>query len=221
MVFKKISESATVARFIAERLNGALRQNRKVLWLVPGGSAIAIAAQAAAALNSAGLPRLTVTLTDERYGAPGHPDSNWRQLEKAGFSLPAARLIPVLKGQDLPATARTWAVELEEVLRACDYKLGFFGMGADGHTAGILPDSPAVTTRELTCAYDGGTYQRITVTEQAIIRLDEAVVYATGEAKWPVLDRLETDLDVATQPAQILKRVPKLTIFNDHKGEVV
>ena len=42
-----------------------------------------------------------------------------------------------------------------------------------------------------------------------------AVVYAAGEVKWPVIDRLETDLPAAEQPAQILKLLSKLTIFTD------
>ena len=49
----------------------------------------------------------------------------------------------------------------------------------------------------------------------ALAKLGEAVVYATGESKWPQLDRLETELTIAEQPAQTLKTVSKLTIFTD------
>jgi 6-phosphogluconolactonase/glucosamine-6-phosphate isomerase/deaminase len=94
-----------------------------------------------------------------------------------------------------------------------------FGIGSDGHTAGILPRSSAVDEMRLAHGYDGGTFKRITMTRPAITQLDEAVIYTMGKDKWPVLDQLENDVAIDEQPAQILKQVPKVTIFNDHKGE--
>ena len=61
----------------------------------------------------------------------------------------------------------------------------------------------------------------MTTTPAALARLDEAVVYALGESKWPVIDQLEDDLPLNDQPAQALKQIPKLTIFNDHRGEKI
>jgi hypothetical protein len=58
------------------------------------------------------------------------------------------------------------------------------------------------------------------MTAPAITRLDEAVVYAIGENKWPVLAQLaQSDLPLTDQPAQVLKRVRIVTIFNDHTGD--
>ena len=38
-----------------------------------------------------------------------------------------------------------------------------------------------------------------------------------GENKWPVISSLSQDISIDDQPAQILKKVPLLTIFSSHK----
>jgi 6-phosphogluconolactonase/glucosamine-6-phosphate isomerase/deaminase len=206
---------------LASVLDEHLDKKERVLWLVPGGSSIVIAAAVCKALSDKPLENLYVTLTDERYGPVGHADSNWRQLAEAGFDLSFPHAAPVLTGTDRAATTAAYAKTLQQFFDETDYKLGFFGIGPDGHTAGMLPGSLAVSATELTASYDAGNFERITITTPAVARLDEAVVYATGEAKWPVLDQLQQERPLAEQPAQALKQVPKLTIFNDHIGDAV
>jgi 6-phosphogluconolactonase/glucosamine-6-phosphate isomerase/deaminase len=220
MRFVKITNAEEVARYLADAITRQLEAGERVLWLVPGGSSIDIAVAVSKLLSVTNLTNLTVSLTDERYGVVGHADSNWHQLQTAGFTLPHARLVPVLEGDTREHTTQTYASQLQAALQDCTYRLGFFGIGADGHTAGILPGTPAVDAEELAASYDAGSFERITMTEQAIRLLDEAVVYARGEAKWPIVDALaEKDLPYEEQPAQLLKLVPKLTVFNDHRGD--
>lgn len=204
-----------VAKYLAELIIAQLSDGRSVLWLVSGGSAVDVAVAASAQLRGQDLSKLTVSLIDERFGPVGHADSNWTQLLAAGFDLPGATLQPVLEGAGMTETAEGYDHFLASKFAACDYHVGLLGIGPDGHTSGILPHSPAVTAPGLVCAYDGGQYQRITTTPLALSKLSEAVVYALGEPKWPVLDRLEADLPVADQPAQALKAITKLTIFTD------
>jgi 6-phosphogluconolactonase/glucosamine-6-phosphate isomerase/deaminase len=221
LVFRQITSADAVAAHIASAIETKLRLGQRVLWLVPGGSAIAVAVATSRLLRGTPLENLTVTLTDERYGEVGHPDSNWPQLQAAGFSLPGARMLPVLHGDDLPATVETFAATLVDAIDAADFRIGLFGIGPDGHTAGMLPHSGAVNASNFAFGYDAGNFVRITITPPAIARLDEAVVYATGEAKWPVIDQLGTDLTIDEQPAQALKLVSTVTIYNDHKGQKV
>lgn len=206
----------SAGKYLAGLISAQLLDQRRVLWLVSGGSAISVAIEAAKILALLDITRLTVSLIDERYGVLGHVNSNWTQLQAAGFNLPGATLHPVLTGAAQPATAADFEAFLyQQFGGAADYCVGLLGIGPDGHTSGILPHSPAVTATGLVCAYDGGGYQRITTTPIALEKLSEAVVYAVGEAKWPQLDRLETDLPLAEQPAQALKKLAKTTIFTD------
>jgi 6-phosphogluconolactonase/glucosamine-6-phosphate isomerase/deaminase len=180
LTFRKIGDTGTVVNYLVATIGDQLDRGQTVLWLVPGGSAIELAAAVSQGLTAHDTSKLTVSLTDERYGLVGHADSNWQQLGQAGFHIPGAQMQPVLTGADIAATTQAFASFTDAMLETADYRLGFFGIGPDGHTAGILPGSPAVDSPAAAVAYDGGQFQRITMTPAAIRQLDEAVVYAVG-----------------------------------------
>jgi 6-phosphogluconolactonase/glucosamine-6-phosphate isomerase/deaminase len=219
MRFVSITDPQPVVDYLINALASHLDKGESVLWLIPGGSALTVAAAVSRQLQGRDLSKLHVTLTDERYGAVGHPDSNWQQLSEAGFQVPGASVYPVLSGTDRAGTTAAFADYMERQLQTIDFKLGLFGIGPDGHTAGVLPNSPAVSDSRLAATYDAGNYQRITLTPPAISRLDEAVVYAMGADKKPALEALQTSVPLAEQPAQVLKQVPKLTIFTDQYNQ--
>ncbi|HEY2004041.1 MAG TPA: 6-phosphogluconolactonase [Candidatus Saccharimonadia bacterium] len=218
--FIKISSPQPLVKYLADTIGTHLRAGERVLWEVSGGSAVAVEVEVAAALGGTPLEHLTVTLTDERPGPVGHPDSNWFQLARAGFKLPGARLLPVLTGSDIAADTAAFADVLAHELAAGGYHLGLFGIGPDGHTAG-LPAQNAPDHVELAAYYEAGDFRRISSTPAAIARLDEAVVYAVGESKHPQLERLSQQLPYTEQSAQALKQAPSLAIFNDYKGETL
>jgi len=203
--------------FLAQAILKELKLNRKVLWFLPGGSSMAVAVEAAKIISENPHKGLTVTLGDERYGKVGHKDSNWQQLQDKGFVLKEARLIPVLTGEDVLVTTEKFNTILTSEFQNADFKIGLFGMGRDGHIAGILPGSEAVNTEDLVYTYETPQFQRITMTEKAIEKLDEAVVFVQGEEKWEALENLEKDLSSTQQPAQVLKKIPLVTIFTDYK----
>ncbi len=215
MTFITTTTPDAAGEYLADVIATQLAASRTVLWLVSGGSAVAVAVAASHHLAGHDLSRLTVSLIDERYGPVGHPDSNWSKLQNAGFELDGATRHPVLADAPQADTAEAFDEFLQAQFARTDYHVGLLGIGSDGHTSGILPHSPALTAPGLVASYDGGGYQRITTTPRAIAHLSEAVVYAVGQDKWLVLDALETDLSAAIQPAQVLKSVSKLTIFTD------
>lgn len=217
--FRQTNSVGEAAEFISHQIKSRLTQGQTVLWLASGGSAVAVAVEAARRLADADLKHLTFSLVDERYGSPGHPDSNWTQLINNGFTLDNARLQPVLSDADTRQTLKQYTDFISSQLNQADYKIGLLGIGVDGHTAGILPNSPAVEADELVSYYETPDHKRLTMSPAGLAKLDEAVIYAQGKPKWKALDQLEQDLPPAYQPAQILKKIPRVTIFNDHKGE--
>jgi 6-phosphogluconolactonase/glucosamine-6-phosphate isomerase/deaminase len=233
MIFYKLSSFTLVAQIIADKLTQHLSIGEKVFWLVTGGSAITIEVEVGKLIAHENTSKLTVALMDERFGPVGHPDSNWQQLLDAGFEIPGAHLIPILQDKDRAETTLEFAHALAETFANADYSLGLFGIGPDGHTAGILPGSPEINTSELAVSYADneatqqftpGVYRdkdRITMTAAAIAKLDEAIVCALGESKHLPLDKIEQDIPIEEQPAQALKRVDQLSIYNDYKGEKI
>lgn len=214
----RVDSIEPVARHQADAISVRTAQGERVLWLVSGGSAIPVVVAVCKRLGAT--TKLTVGLIDERYGDMGHADSNWTQLLAAGFDPTAYTPLPVLQGKSPEETARDYEMRLTAALQGSDYRIGLFGIGADGHTSGILPGSPAAESDRLVTYYEGPDYQRITTAPQLIGKLDEAVVYAAGEAKKPALTALVTsDVPVAEQPAQALKAAKKLTVYTDQIDE--
>ena|SRR3989344_3769259 len=219
--FFTTASSKPAVTHLAVAISRHLANKDKVLWLVPGGSAIGVAVDISKMLDAEhieAIENLTVSLTDERYGPAGHPGSNWQKLKAAGFAIKDAKLQSVLKNKSLEQTAKDYAQAIEKDLHDADYRVALTGIGADGHTFGIKPNSPATNSQELVSAYAWDDYVRLTLTPSAIERLDEIVVYAIGKEKHEVLDELDESIPPKEQPVQYLKTVRKITVYNDYKG---
>jgi 6-phosphogluconolactonase/glucosamine-6-phosphate isomerase/deaminase len=207
------------ANFVVSSILKQLKLGKKVLFFVTGGSSISVGVRISEILRDQLHNNLTVMMTDERYGPIDSPDSNWYQLIQKGFTLPQAKLIPILFGNDRTVTTEKFKENLKRELENADYKISLFGIGLDGHTAGILPETVAVTSPDLACGYDTSTFSRVTITSKVIEKLDEAIAWVQGEDKWRVIQELENEIDIIKQPAQILKKIPLLTIFTDYQKD--
>jgi 6-phosphogluconolactonase/glucosamine-6-phosphate isomerase/deaminase len=223
MQFYKTSSSGPAINYLAEQLRQHISKGEKVLWLATGGSAIEVAVQAGGKLKEVNLANLSVTLADERFVPEGSKDSNWQQLLNAGFNLPGAQLLSVLRGEDINKTTEYYGQTIRSALEDAQYKIGLFGMGPDGHIAALFPHFPQINEHKLYAVSLNNSPKppplRMTLTVPAIERLDEAVIYCKGIEKKEALENLGKDLSITEQPAQILKMLPKLTIFNDQIGE--
>lgn len=198
-----------------------LAKGEKVLWLLTGGSGIAIAVEASKRLRLSNLSKLFVTITDERYGLVGHQDENWQQLLDAGFRLPGANLYRPLIGKDIEPTRISFNNWLSDQISSADYKIGIFGLGVDGHTAGIKPHSIAVSSNDLVTSYKADDFERVTITFLVIKQLNEVVIQASDKIKRQVIHKLITrDLPLDDQPNQILKSVPHATLYTNNKEDL-
>jgi len=212
---KTTKDLEEIADFVAGSINKQLAEGKRVLWFVTGGSSIKVQSKVADKINTNLPGRLVITLTDERFGEENHPDSNWYQLKQLGFEIEKVKIITFLSGESFTDTTKRLREVLKEELEKADYKIGNFGIGIDGHTAGILPHTEAVNSPELVCAYETPQFDRVTITPKVISQLDEAIVFAMGDNKWPILEKLEKEFPLDEDPSQILKTVPILTIFTD------
>lgn len=206
---------------VAERLTSALSPYKMVVWIVPGGSNIPLAVEVMKLIPSDASARLTILLTDERFGPVGHPDSNYLQLTQAGFMPKNARFVPVLSGDgSLEHTTTQFAAIAQDVLQSADEVIAQFGMGADGHIAGILPYSDAAKSTEYAASYETETYTRVTLTFDALRHIDTAFAFVYGSEKHDALQKLrDRTVPLIEQPAQILKELTESYVYNDQIGE--
>ncbi len=209
---------------MAERISSALIQGKKVLWLICGGSNIPIAAEAMREIRTAvpekSLKHFTIAQTDERYGPPGHPDSNWKQMQDVGFDFSGVRAIPILTGKTLDETIADYERAImpvfDEVLGAGGQVIGQFGMGEDGHIAGILPYSLAVNDPRGVSGYEGKPFTRVSLTPPVLMKITAAYAFVFGASKGAAVRKLrDGSLPLDEEPAQILKDLAEAYLYTD------
>jgi 6-phosphogluconolactonase len=203
---------------LSAAISTALAENKQLLMLVSGGSNIGVAVTVLNNLPADQISRLQVTLVDERYGPVGHADSNWQQLLNAGLQTEQATLLPVLQSDlTLQATADVYEKLFLDAAQQANTIIGLLGIGPDGHTAGILPDTAAASDEDsIVIAYKAGTYERLTLGYKALRMIDAAYVFAFGPVKRPAIEALiDTDLPLSQQPAQILKQLTASYLYTD------
>ena len=163
---------------------------------------------------------LSIMPVDERFGPVGHDESNWAKLMAASFDAKQANLRPVLAGGlDFEATAKRYNEMAIQAFADSNLVIGQLGLGADGHTAGILPNSPATHVVEATATYyEAPPLRRLTLTFRALKKINVAYVLAFGADKKTALENLKQDISLEQEPAQILKDFPEVYIYNDQLG---
>jgi 6-phosphogluconolactonase len=134
---------------------------------------------------------------DERVAPAGDADRNLTALQAdllTHIPLPASRmyLMPVVN-EDLAAAARSYAEVLQRVCGAPPvFDLIHLGLGADGHTASLVPEDPVLHVRErdvaITRMYKNR--RRMTLTYPLINRARQILWLVTGSQKAAVLARL-------------------------------
>jgi len=143
-----------------------------------------------AALAAEDVPWEHVALyqVDERVAPDGHPDRNLTQLRPVpAAAAAAAELHAMPVTGDLEAGAAAYAATLPGRL-----DLVHLGLGADGHTASLVPGDPVLAVRDRDVAstepYQG--HRRMTLTYPTIDRAREALWLVTGPDKRGALERL-------------------------------
>ncbi|WP_313713685.1 6-phosphogluconolactonase [Pseudomonas sp.] len=133
--------AATLARDVAERLRAAIAAKGQACVVLSGGrSPVPFLEQLAG--EQLDWTRITVSLADERWVPVEHADSNAGLLARHLFKGPAAKARFVglyQQAENLDAAAAITDQALAE-LPPIDVLV--LGMGDDGHTASLFPDSP-------------------------------------------------------------------------------
>src|SRR5680860_33073 len=125
----------------AKKLCEALDHSVKTLLLLSGGSSLRVAKVALAKLTPDQKKLITIAQIDERYGKPGHKNSNWNGVQDAvgGFSAYAGAVNVLQDSETIEEDAAYYNAILTNLLEQNVLVVGLFGVGADGHIAGILP----------------------------------------------------------------------------------
>jgi 6-phosphogluconolactonase len=217
--------ACTLGQAVATRLKDALAQGRQASLVVSGGSTPAPVFHFLASVD---IPwsQVVVTLADERWVPPGHPDSNESLVRNTLLTgkASAARFISLYReGVSEAQALQAVAADIDSMPQP--FTAVMLGMGADGHTASLFPDAPE---DELSAAMaldnpnrvaflhpPSVSQARISLTRACLLNADHRYLHITGEAKRGVLaDALNAGHGQSYQCGQ----APITGLLTEHPG---
>lgn len=139
-----------------------------------------------------------ITLADERWVETSAPESNERLVRETLLVGPAeqARFVGLKNPAPTPEAGAEWAMRgLTRVPRPFDVVV--LGMGEDGHTASLFPDSMALargldaTAAPACIAVNAlaAPHARVSLNLAALLDARRIVLHIEGESKWQVYQR--------------------------------
>ncbi|MEQ4283103.1 6-phosphogluconolactonase [Pseudomonas syringae] len=208
-----------LAEKVAERLKQAISENGLATLVVSGGRS-PVAFFQSLATQPLEWSKVVISLADERFVPTEHADSNAGLLQRHLLQGPVA------KARFLGLYSL--ASSVEEAAQAADQALAelppidvlILGMGDDGHTASLFPNSPNLSEaldlqgerRCLPMLAPSVPHQRLTLTRRLLASARSPILSVSGQAK---LDTLRTALagdDLAEMPVRAFLN-PSLEIY--------
>lgn len=216
--------------YIAQKISDHKEQH--ILFLISGGSSLSIAQELPKEIYNS---QITVSTTDERF-TKDLQGNNFLQLQQTTFFTEAgdtgfSTIATVPKdGESHSDFALRIQQEFENLYKVYPntYTIGLFGIGEDGHTAGIFPKSETdfqLTYRTndfyIPIVQEGILYPQRTTLTPAFIedKIDDVVLFAVGSNKCDnILNYMHNkNFKQSEIPALIPASHPESILFTDCK----
>ncbi|MDR5858856.1 6-phosphogluconolactonase [Halomonas eurihalina] len=206
--------SRQLAEAVGEALRSDLAERESVLLVISGGSTPVPFLRALADMP---LPwsRVEVTLADERWVSESDDDSNARLVREHLLQGEAsqARFVPLTSDA---ATPEQGVAEVAERISGLAWPASavVLGMGGDGHTASLFPDSReldlALSTDEPVVAVrtPSQPQPRISLSADRLHQAYRHFLHITGEAKRDVLGKALAGDDTRALPIRAFLASP-------------
>jgi len=204
--------TAALTQHVARRLKEDLARHDQAVLVVSGGRSPVPLFQALSAQPLV-WSRVAVTLADERWVPPDHPDSNEAlvrtHLLKGRAAL--AQLVPLWTGDATPEVA------VPAVCAALDalprpFSEVILGMGEDGHIASLFPGATELAEGLSTAASalevhpPRAPHARMSLSLRALLASRDLVLMISGEAKRRMLEEALGDGPVEALPVRAILR---------------
>lgn len=205
-----------LAELVLSRTEQAIQKNSRCVWAISGGNSILKIYDALLAREDRFIElseHLIVLWVDERHVPHSHPDSNfgnaysyfWNKFEKV-------RLIPVPYQSNLEESASAYNKKLDELyIGNKEIDITFLGMGGDGHTASLFPNSKALfeEENEITTANANDlnlSHNRISMSYSLLNSSKSIFLYFYGPEKNQVLKKAIQSKDISRYPILGIKK---------------
>ncbi len=134
--------------------------------------------------------------SDERAVPPDHPDSNYRMAMESGLknlSIPPNQIFRMTAEKEIEKNSLDYEEKIHRLLGKHLFDLVMLGVGEDGHTASLFPNTPALESPDRLAVpnWIGEKKSgRMTLTFSCINQSFHSVVYATGPSKHLIVPKV-------------------------------
>jgi hypothetical protein len=205
---------------VAARLANELTAGRKVVWIISGASHIACPVDVMHLVHAAPLDRLVILQADERFNRTLPVASYWTNLKHIGFQPLSATAVPILRPgldmRDMYEITSSYEHLMRGYLTDADVVIGQLNLALDGSIAGIRPHTLAANpgTQDIV-SYVDDNIVNITITGRLLTKIRPVLyVRAVDKQGYLAIERLNDNKPVRDNPAQILKHLPEVYIYN-------
>lgn len=133
---------------------------------------------------------------DERSVSPTNSESNFRMAMDAGLktlSIPPDHVFRMEAEDNIQENAKAYNTRLHEVLGERPFDMVMLGMGEDGHTASLFPETSALKETQAWAVANEVPQKktwRMTLTYPCINRARNIVIYVLGKSKAPMVGKV-------------------------------
>jgi 6-phosphogluconolactonase len=213
--------ASALADHVAERLSAAIAHNpHGIATLVVSGGKSPVAFFQALAQKPIQWSKVCISLADERWVPTEHADSNAGLLKRYLFQGPAAEAGFFSLYRPTTTLDEAAAATDEALKELPKIDVLVLGMGDDGHTASLFPDSPNLaealdldsTRRCLPMLAPSIPHQRLTMTRSLLASAMTPILSISGQAKLETLRKALAGDDLAEMPVRAFLN-PSLEIY--------
>lgn len=168
--------------------------------------------------------------SDERSVSPDDPDSNYRMAMNSGLAtlpIPSTQIFRMQAEEHIKEHAKAYEQLIQKTLRKQPFDLIMLGMGEDGHTASLFPNTEAVheEQHDVVANYipQKNTW-RMTMTFKCINDAYNTVLYVLGDSKKEMLKEIFHEEDPHLLPPSALvgsKKHPALWILDQKASSLI
>lgn len=166
---------------------------------------------------------VTITLADERWVDNQHKDSN-EKLVRENLLINEAHRANFIALKNAALDAVDGETDLEQSLAAVgQFTVVILGMGDDGHTASLFPDTEALALGlDMNSGRTGiavmpteAAHQRISMTLPRLLDTQQLIIHISGAGKQTVLQAAQAGEDITELPVRAIlnQQVAPLSIY--------